>query len=88
VPAAAPATEPLSRNVLPEGFGRPARPAKVAYTAPTLDAAPGTTGVTTTSGAGPAGAINGDEAQSRNALCACGSGRKYKRCHGDPRAGR
>ena len=22
---------------------------------------------------------------SRNALCPCGSGKKFKRCHGDPR---
>ncbi len=89
-PAGAPPSEPLSRNVLPETFGRPERPSKMEYTAPTLDAAPGTTGVsTTTSGAaGPSDDGDRDEAQSRNALCACGSGRKYKRCHGDPRAGR
>jgi preprotein translocase subunit SecA len=30
-----------------------------------------------------AGAI--DPATSRNAPCPCGSGKKYKRCHGDPR---
>ena len=75
--------------VLPDDFGRPERPAQLNYTAPTLDAAPGTTGVTTTTSSrdGGTGAAT-DDAQSRNALCACGSGRKFKRCHGDPRAGR
>ena len=62
------------------------------YTAPTLDAAPGSTGVERTSG--PASSAlagqgpkpgSGSTTQSRNELCACGSGRKYKRCHGDPR---
>jgi preprotein translocase subunit SecA len=27
----------------------------------------------------------GEDATSRNAPCPCGSGKKYKRCHGDPR---
>jgi preprotein translocase subunit SecA len=27
----------------------------------------------------------GEAATSRNAPCPCGSGKKYKRCHGDPR---
>jgi preprotein translocase subunit SecA len=30
------------------------------------------------------GEAHGSE-QSRNSLCHCGSGKKYKRCHGDPR---
>jgi preprotein translocase subunit SecA len=28
---------------------------------------------------------SGDNATTRNAPCPCGSGKKYKRCHGDPR---
>ena len=88
-PAAAPpeapaATMPTSRTVLPAGFGRPERPAELQYIAPSFDAAPGSTGVTTTGGT-PAGSAAGGGAQSRNSPCACGSGRKYKRCHGDPR---
>ncbi len=71
-------------GVLPEGFGRPTRPATMQYTAPTLDAAPGTTGVTTTTDTAPG--VDGEAAQSRNDLCACGSGRKFKRCHGAQRA--
>ncbi|MCW2616468.1 MAG: protein translocase subunit secA [Frankiales bacterium] len=70
--------------VLPDDFGRPDRPQALQYSAPTLDAASGTTGVTTSSGPGGTGVTTGGE-QNRNELCACGSGRKYKRCHGDPR---
>ncbi len=79
-------------SVLPDDFGRPERPQQVEYTGPALDAAPGSTGVERSSGPatsalagqGPKpGSSTGQ--QSRNELCACGSGRKYKRCHGDPR---
>jgi len=86
-PAAGPAESPDSGAgvVLPEDFGRPDRPQALQYTAPTLDAAPGSTGVTTSSGPGGTGVTTG-AVQSRNDLCACGSGRKFKRCHGDPRA--
>jgi preprotein translocase subunit SecA len=88
-PAATPPAAP-ARAVLPEAFGRPDRPAQVQYSAPTPDSAPGSTGVERTTGparsdgAGGDGVVRGGE-QSRNELCACGSGRKYKRCHGDPR---
>jgi preprotein translocase subunit SecA len=78
--------------VLPEGFGRPDRPQQVEYTGPAFDSAPGSTGVERSSGpASSAVAGQGPKpggstgTQSRNELCACGSGRKYKRCHGDPR---
>ena len=85
-PAAGPAEGPDSAPgvVLAEDFGRPDRPQALQYTAPTLDAAPGSTGVTTSSGPGGTGVTTGG-VQSRNDLCACGSGRKFKRCHGDPR---
>ena len=79
------ATEPAPRaGGLPEDFGRPDRRPELTYTAPTAEG-----GVSTT--AGPAssadpltGQVTGD-APSRNAMCTCGSGKKYKRCHGDPR---
>jgi preprotein translocase subunit SecA len=87
-PAPAPAPAAAPRTVLPEAFGRPQQPAQMQYSAPSFDAAPGSTGVERSSGpgasAGSDGATGGP-AQSRNELCACGSGRKYKRCHGDPR---
>ncbi len=83
-PAARPAAEAApapTGGVLPEGFGRPDRPQQLQYTAPTAEG-----GVSTTRGT-PAldGVARGGGEQSRNALCACGSGKKYKRCHGDPR---
>ncbi len=82
-PTPAPPTVPVSRTVLPEGFGRSERPATLQYTAPSLDAAPGSTGSTTTTDSEKPSATGAS--QSRNSMCACGSGRKYKRCHGDPR---
>jgi preprotein translocase subunit SecA len=56
------------------GLG-PRRPDRVQYTAPSE------TGEATVVGGGA------DEfaGVGRNALCPCGSGKKYKRCHGDPR---
>ena len=67
---AAPVVEP----VLPRGFG-PQREAALQYSAPTLD---GEGEIVRTSGP----ETDGDTA--RNAPCPCGSGKKYKRCHGAP----
>jgi preprotein translocase subunit SecA len=73
-------------DVLGQALGQPNRPAGLQYSAPTVD---GEGGVTRTSGAGTGsgngatpGASFGDVA--RNAPCPCGSGRKFKRCHGAP----
>ncbi|MBK5307453.1 MAG: preprotein translocase subunit SecA [Frankiaceae bacterium] len=85
-----PATEPPARNVLPESFGRPQRPQNLQYTAPTVDDGSGvhqSTGPLSPTAVGEGqrpGQASGGE-QSRNSLCECGSGKKYKRCHGDPR---
>jgi preprotein translocase subunit SecA len=64
--------------------GAPQRPAALQYSAPSVDGEGGTVkssggrdlgdGLVDATGAEP----------SRNAPCPCGSGRKYKRCHGDP----
>ncbi|MGE5134751.1 MAG: SEC-C metal-binding domain-containing protein, partial [Gemmatimonadota bacterium] len=63
------------------GLQRPQRPSRLQYSAPTVDGAAGASGVERhTEGSGDAFARVG-----RNDLCPCGSGRKYKRCHGDPR---
>jgi preprotein translocase subunit SecA len=69
-------------DVLGKAFGHTQRPANLSYSAPTVDgdgeverhfeAAPGD-GATYTG-------------VSRNAPCPCGSGRKFKRCHGAPTA--
>ena len=85
-----PSEAPAARNVLPDSFGRPNRPANLEYTAPSVDAPDGvqrSTGPMSLTSVGEGkrpGEASGGE-QSRNALCACGSGKKFKRCHGDPR---
>ena len=84
-----PASAPAARTVLPEAFGRPDRPAQLQYTAPAVDGEAGRDGVTRSEG--PAGgsatapAGHGPREQSKNSPCHCGSGKKFKRCHGDPR---
>ena len=91
-PPAPPAPEPAppAGAVLPEAFARPERPAGLQYTAPDLDAGDGvhrSTGPSSATAVGEGqrpGQASGSD-QSRNALCSCGSGKKFKRCHGDPR---
>jgi preprotein translocase subunit SecA len=74
-----------SRQAVPAGLAREdavagqGRPAQLEYSAPTMDGGPGVERHTE-------GGDGGDYARvGRNDLCPCGSGRKYKRCHGDPR---
>ena len=65
---------------LPPGLTKPKRPARLAYSAPTMDG--------TADGVEhyAESADSGDFARvGRNEPCPCGSGRKFKRCHGDPR---
>ncbi|HET7310786.1 MAG TPA: SEC-C metal-binding domain-containing protein [Mycobacteriales bacterium] len=65
-------------------LGQPKRPASLQYSAPTVDGEGGVTRsreVTRPDGSSDH-ATFGDVA--RNAPCPCGSGRKYKRCHGAP----
>ncbi|MGI8993874.1 MAG: preprotein translocase subunit SecA, partial [Nocardioidaceae bacterium] len=63
-------------HITAKGLNEPA-PRKMSYSAPTVDGDAGTE-------------VQADAAQdefagvSRNELCPCGSGRKFKRCHGDP----
>jgi preprotein translocase subunit SecA len=63
---------------IPAGLA-PRRAQRLEYSAPSVD---GGTHVETSRGA-----AGGDEYSrvGRNDPCPCGSGRKYKRCHGDPR---
>ncbi|MHB1740006.1 MAG: preprotein translocase subunit SecA, partial [Actinomycetes bacterium] len=65
------------------GLGVPARPVQLEYTAPTVDGQGGVVHSTER----PVAADGGDLfAQARrNDPCPCGSGKKFKRCHGDPR---
>ncbi|HEX5291853.1 MAG TPA: SEC-C metal-binding domain-containing protein, partial [Streptosporangiaceae bacterium] len=63
---------------VPAAFA-PRRPQRLQYSAPSVD---GGTHVETSTGPG----VRDDFAQvGRNDPCPCGSGRKFKRCHGDPR---
>jgi preprotein translocase subunit SecA len=67
-------------EVVAKGLEAPKRPTQVQYSAPTLDG--------DTSGGPQAATKNSDSEYGdvpRNAPCPCGSGKKYKRCHGDPR---
>ncbi|MDX6199128.1 MAG: preprotein translocase subunit SecA [Actinomycetota bacterium] len=86
-PPSAPAAP--AGGVLPEAFGRPDRPQNLQYSAPTVDGSgvhqsTGPMSATAVGQSKPAGQASGSE-QSRNSPCHCGSGKKYKRCHGDPR---
>ncbi len=66
-------------GVVAPGLGRPQRPARLSYSAPSADGG-GQVERRTESAGGDKFAKVG-----RNAPCPCGSGRKYKLCHGDPR---
>jgi preprotein translocase subunit SecA len=86
VKARRPGGQPAGQNVpdaqndpIPAGFA-PRRPQRLQYSAPSVD---GGTHVETSQGPGV-----GDEfaRAGRNDPCPCGSGRKFKRCHGDPRS--
>ena len=71
------------------------RPREVQYSAPTLDEDVPAQVQRGTLDGGTSGGPNGSrnlrdtdprfQNVSRNALCPCGSGKKFKRCHGDPR---
>ncbi len=78
IPEAAPAEHDDHRpHIRAKGLEAPQAPQKLTYSAPSVDGDAGTT-------------IQAEEAEdefagvSRNELCPCGSGKKFKRCHGDP----
>ena len=64
---------------LAKGLARPQRSGNLSYSAPSEDAT-GTAMHSTGSASGESYANVG-----RNAPCPCGSGKKFKQCHGDPR---
>jgi preprotein translocase subunit SecA len=95
-PAAAPAgvAPGIAPVIVAKGLLDARRPQQLQYTAPTVDGESAVeervertgsgNGRRPTSGASAAAGIEfGDVA--RNAPCPCGSGKKFKRCHGDPR---
>ncbi len=82
-PAAPGPTAPEQPSVpaafVPRGLAQPKRPGRLSYSAPSEDA----TGqsVQTAGSSGPADFSK----VGRNEPCPCGSGKKFKLCHGDPR---
>ncbi|MEU4326170.1 preprotein translocase subunit SecA [Nonomuraea dietziae] len=69
-----------TRSIIARGLRGPERPTQLEYTAPGEDGEVEHTSVRTT--AAQRAAYGNVE---RNAPCPCGSGKKYKRCHGDPK---
>ena len=68
-----------------KGLDGPDRQAPLQYTAPSVDGAVGTTGVSVASTGGVRAAEKDGQTfpgTARNAPCPCGSGKKYKLCHG------
>ncbi len=80
-PVEGPASPSQTRAVLPEIFGRQGRPSTLSYSAPDEQGAAAKSGPPVVDPL--TGQVTSD-GPSRNAACPCGSGRKYKRCHGAP----
>jgi preprotein translocase subunit SecA len=83
---AAPAADPAAdTSVLPSAF-RGARPSELSYSGPAEDGsatrARSGNGTAARQGNRGEGAATGAAEPSRNRPCPCGSGRKYKQCHG------
>ncbi len=66
---------------LARGLDAPRRPGRLQYTAPSADT-PGQAEMHTET---PSGSGSDFSRVGRNAPCPCGSGKKFKQCHGDPR---
>jgi preprotein translocase subunit SecA len=91
---ASPDPEPAPANVLPPAF-RGTRPADLSYSGPAEDGSAVRSRAATRAarqGRGGDGSVGDGTAvggrPSRNRPCPCGSGRKYKQCHGSPTAAR
>ncbi|MGN6474106.1 MAG: preprotein translocase subunit SecA [Mycobacteriales bacterium] len=84
-PAAGGTDREKVQDVIGRAIGAPShQPASnLQYSAPTVD---GEGGVQRSSAPSTSGGNGGFANASRNAPCPCGSGRKYKRCHGAPGA--
>jgi preprotein translocase subunit SecA len=74
--AAAASTE--TPTILAKGLERPQQPQQLAYSAPSEAGDAEVKGTTVTTADDPFAGV------SRNADCPCGSGKKYKKCHGAP----
>jgi preprotein translocase subunit SecA len=72
---------PEHPNIVAGGLAARSAPTQLSYSSPSVDGDPGTGERTQSAVATEQDRYAGT---SRNAPCPCGSGRKYKRCHGDP----
>ncbi|MFN8193613.1 MAG: preprotein translocase subunit SecA [Nocardioidaceae bacterium] len=78
---AEPAAEPAAPEhplIKAKGLDRPQQPQRLSYSAPSEDGAAEVSGQTASNADDPFAGVG------RNALCPCGSGKKYKKCHGAP----
>jgi preprotein translocase subunit SecA len=84
--APAPVTSPSGTGpeLAVKGLDTPKRQENLTYSAPSLDASPKESGP---SKAAKTVTVTGTKEPARNAPCPCGSGKKYKVCHGGPGAG-
>ncbi len=69
---------PAALQIKAKGLDRPKQPQNLSYSAPTVD------GEVEVRGASASNADDEFGDVGRNALCPCGSGKKFKRCHGAP----
>jgi preprotein translocase subunit SecA len=72
-------------EIVAKGLTPTPRPAALQYSAPTVDGEGGVVRQSSASTAASEGADTSKWDVPRNAPCPCGSGKKFKRCHGDPR---
>jgi preprotein translocase subunit SecA len=77
------AGEAEHHELVAKGLDAPRRPLQLQYTAPTVD---GDVNASPTPGRRDSRVDDEYGDVPRNAPCPCGSGKKYKRCHGDPRS--
>jgi preprotein translocase subunit SecA len=70
---------PGAPAVVAPGLSQPRQPDRLSYSAPTVDGEAQVQRRSESAAGGEFGKVG------RNAPCPCGSGRKYKLCHGDPR---
>jgi preprotein translocase subunit SecA len=75
---AVPVEEEHHRQIMAKGLEAPKAPAALSYSAPSETGDAERSGSTATATEDPYTAVG------RNDLCPCGSGKKFKRCHGAP----
>jgi preprotein translocase subunit SecA len=77
--AQAPTPSGTGPQLAVKGLDEPRPAENLQYSAPTLDASPKESGAAK---AAKSATVTGTKETPRNAPCPCGSGKKYKQCHG------